>query len=63
MNIKNVNIEDVIEVIKANPEDNIYKIAHKSGIGISAIYKRIYEDERNFDGLTDIKERIKKGEL
>jgi len=58
-----VSIDDVIDVIKANPFDNIYQIAHKSGIGLSAIYKRIYEDERNFDGLTDIKERIRKGEL
>lgn len=61
--MKKVSIEDVIEVIKANPDDNIFKIAHKSGIGISAIYKRIYEDERNFEGLSDIKERINKDEL
>ena len=63
MNMKNISIKDVIDVIKANPLDNIYQIAHKSGIGISAIYKRIYEDERKFNGLTDIKERIRKGEL
>lgn len=61
VNRKSIEFKDIVSLLKEDIKLNIYKLCHKLQCSDSLIYRRIVENE--YDGLTDLKEAIRNGDL
>ena len=57
----NIEFKDIVDALKQDIGLNIYKLSYKLGCSDGVIYRRIVENEYN--GLTDLKEGIRNGDL